>query len=191
MGRTNKTLQGAFTTIAGTSTERGAVEQFITRITEELISDQYSLANPSSNTDAAFAGQYSLANLITEYQIKAKNVEHTVNELALLETLIMQLQTRNSNLDDTKLYFNRKKYLYARCAFYRTTNEVKEVRVILGLISNILPKAEPTQKTLDELSNNKMVMNLAKVTLIEAMDKEIAKTIKNYDILKNNLEYSK
>ncbi len=192
MGRTNKTLQGAFTTIAGTSTERGAVEQFITRITEEQqISDQYSLANSSSDTDAAFAGQYSLANLISEYQIKSKNAEDTVNELALLETLIMQLSTRNSNLDDTKLYFNRKKYVYARCAFYRTTNEVKEIRVILGLVSNIYPKAEPTQKTLDELSNNKMVMNLAKMNLIEAMDKEIAKTIKSYDILKNNLEYSK
>ncbi len=34
-------------------------------------------------------------------------------------------------------------------------------------------------------------MNLAKMNLIEAMDKEIAKTIKSYDILKNNLEYSK
>lgn len=192
MGRTNKTLQGAFTTIAGTSTERGAVEQFITRITEDQqICDQYSLANPYSDTDAAFAGQYSLANLISEYQIKSKNAEDTVNELALLETLIMQLSTRNSNLDDTKLYFNRKKYVYARCAFYRTTNEVKEIRVILGLVSNIIPKAEPTQKTLDELSNNKMVMNLAKMNLIEAMDKEIVKTIKSYDILKNNLEYSK
>lgn len=189
MGRTNKTLQGAFTTIAGTSAERSAVEQFISRITDEQqISDQYSLAN-SPQED--LSGQYSLANLISEYQIKSKNAEDTVNELALLETLIMQLSTRNSNLDDTKLYFNRKKYVYARCAFYRTTNEVKEIRVILGLVSNIYPKAEPTQKTLEELSNNKIVMNLAKMNLIEAMDKEIAKTIKSYDILKNNLEYSK
>lgn len=188
MGRTNKTLQGAFTSIAGTSSERGAIEQFITRITEQQISDQYSLAN-SPQEDPS--GQYSLANLITEYQVKAKNAEQTVNELALLETLIMQLQARASSLDDVKLYFNRKKYVYARCPFYRTSNEVKEVRVIVGLINILYPNAVPNQKTLDELSANKMVINLAKLNIKDAMDREIIITKKTYEFLKNNLEYSK
>ena len=190
MGRTNKTLQGAFTSIAGNNAERSAVEQFISRISvqHQEISSQYSLANPVKEDPS---GQYSLANLITEYQVKAKNAEDSVNELALLETLIMQLHTRNSNLDDTKLYFNRKKYVYARCPFYRANSEVKEIRTILGPISNFDPNGKADQKTLDGISRNKTANLLAKAALVQAMDKEIAATIKSYDILKNNLEYSK
>ena len=191
MGRTNKSLQGAFTSIAGTSTERSAMEQFISRITEqEIIPGQYSLANPS---DEEISDQYSLANLITEYQIKSKNSEPTVNELATIETLIMQLKTRHSNLDDVKLYFNRKKYIYARCPFYRSSSEIHEIRVIIGLISNFItdPK-NATQATLDELAaNNGIFMGLVRLKISEAMDKEIELTKKSYDILKNNLEYSK
>ena len=190
MGRTNKSLQGAFTRITGTETERGAVEQFITRITtqHQEICSQYSLAK-SVKEDPS--GHYSLANLITEYKVKSKNAEDTVNELAVLETLIMQLHTRNSTLDDVKLYFNKKKYVYARCPFYKPNSDVKEIRVILGPISNLDPEGKPNKKTLDALSTNNIVMTLAKATLAEAMDKEIEDTIKTYDILKNILEYSK
>lgn len=185
MGRTNKTLQGAFTLIAGTDSERSAVEQFITRNTAPVDPGlEYSLANSPGGK----SGEYSLAKFMEEYKSVYTKQSFTIDLLAHLETIIMQLRTKLAP-QDVVVYFNKSKYIYARCPFYRMNRDVKEVRVIVAPILKYF-KNGPTKENLEILNNNKEFMQGVYQKIADAMDLEIQESVNSYNILKNNLEYS-
>lgn len=185
MGRTNKTLQGAFTLIAGTASERSAVEQFITRNASAADPGlEYSLAN----SPAEPAAQYSLAKFLDEYKSEYSKQSFTIELLAQLETIIMQIKAR-TDMTDVVVYFNKSKYIYARCPFYRSDRDIKEIRVIISPILKYF-KDGPTKENLESLNNNKEFMDIVYGKIADVMDTEIDESIRNYNILKNNLEYS-
>jgi hypothetical protein len=184
MGRTNKSLQGAFTSIAGSIKEKTAYEQFLDRF---RMPDEYCLA---SSSPSAAPAKYSLAKLLADYKERTEAIAAPVSEMAHLEALIMQVSAKDK-MDDIIIYFNKQKYVYARCPFYRTEHDVKELRVIIGPIKNYIPDGEATPANLEKLNNDDSFMTIAKQFLTAAMNREINETIKSYDILKNNLEYSK
>lgn len=186
MGRTNKTLQGAFTQIAGNEWERSAVDQFINR--NDAGSPEpgiYSLANPEG--DAALI-KLSLASFINQYKHESAKHVTTIQELAQLEVIIMQIKAR-IDMKDVTVYFNKNKYIYARCPFYRNDKDVKEMRVIIDPIRKYFDNG-PTPDNLKSLENNPEFMEMVINKLGTAMDEEIERSMKTYDILKNNLEYS-
>lgn len=97
-----------------------------------------------------------------------------MEKLALLEEIIMQLRSKE-NLDDIKFSLVRE-YIYARCPFYRRNKTAKEIRVI---VDNI----EFWEKYIDNLNDNKDIMNKAKTKLVKAMEKEIEENISIFKAL--------
>ena len=177
MGRTNKTLQGAFINIAGTDKERSLVEQFLTRNADAAVHCGISLANsPAQNQ----TGQYSLAKFMAQYKTIAAELNPQVQLLARLETVILQLSAK-ANLKDIILYFNKGKYIYARCPFYRFNNEVNEIRTIVGLASNYLKSDSP----LESLYDDENFMSTVKEKITSIMDQEIVASIEEYDMVRN------
>ena len=171
MGRNNKALQGAFTSIVGNTKERSAVEQFISR-----------------HTGSDLPGEYSLAKYVNQYKALTAENHAAVEAMALLETIIMQLKAR-MEMKDITIYFNRKKYIYARCPFFKIDREVKEIRVCVEPIAAYFDNG-PAQENLAILMVHDEFMKKAYDKVAEAMDVEIKNSVKIYDILKNNLEYS-
>lgn len=171
MGRNNKTLQGAFTSILGNSSERSSIEQFITR-----------------HTGSDLPGEYPLAKYLNHYKLLTAEYSVGVDIMGQLETIIMQLKAR-IDMQDIVIYFNRKKYIYARCPFYRSDKEVKEIRVCIEPIAYYFDDG-PTQENLVKLMVHDDFMKKVYDKVAEAMDAEIKNSVKIYDILKNNLEYS-
>jgi hypothetical protein len=186
MGRNNKTLQGAFTSILGNSSERSSIEQFITRHTGP---GEYPLAKSLPGSESDLPGQYPLAKYLNHYKILTAEYSVGVDIMAQLETIIMQLKAR-IDMQDIAIYFNRKKYIYARCPFFRSDKEVKEIRVCVEPIAYYFNDG-PTQENLAKLMVHDEFMKKAYDKVAEAMDAEIKNSVKIYDILKNNLEYSK
>ena len=189
MGRNNKTLQGAFTSILGNSSERSAIEQFITRHTGSDLPGEYSLAKNLPGAEADLPGRYPLAKYINHYKILYAENAAAVDAMAQLETIIMQFKAR-IDMQDIAIYFNRKKYIYARCPFFRSDRDVKEIRVCVEPIAYYFSDG-PTQENLAKLMVHDDFMKKAYDKVAEAMDQEIKNSVKIYDILKNNLEYSK
>lgn len=188
MGRNNKLLEGAFTSIAGTAAERSAVEQFISQHAARQIPDEYSLAKNATDAAQQITGEYPLANYVNEYKKLTAENANTIQVLAHLETIIMQLSAR-IEMKDIKIYFNKGKYIYARCPFFRSNRDVNEIRVIVEPISNYFDDG-PSDENLRILMVHDKFMKKAYNKIIEAMDEEIKNSVKIYDILKNNLEYS-
>jgi len=149
MGRVNKTIEGVFTNIVGSSKEISAYQQFI------------------NNGDKS---KYSKdANeLIDEYSKLVNKHKSTFQQLASLEEIIMQMRIRE-DLDDIKFSLVRE-YIYARSPFYRNDKKAKDVRVIVDKIE-FYPDA--MEKGVDILMNNKDFVVKAKEKLGQAMDSEI------------------
>ena len=173
MGRTNKTLQGAFTKICGSTKTKSSIEQFLERF---RISGEYCLAKESRDGIT----EYSVARLIEDYKQRVNEATPQVHILAKLETMIMQLKSR-SDINDITLYFNKGKYIYARCPFYRSDNDINEIRTIIGLSSQYLTPGQ----TIDDLYNNQEFMAMVKNKIAELMEEEIFNSADEFELLKH------
>ena len=87
-----------------------------------------------------------------------------------METIIMQMRSRD-NLDVNDIKFNVvREYLYARIPFYRNDKDGKDIRVIVGLARNLHGKED--------------VVDIAKDLLISAMNNHINENIEKLKNLK-------
>jgi hypothetical protein len=153
MGRVNKTIDGVFTDIVGTSTELSSYDQFI----------KHGEGNKFSKELDGLVDVYK--KLITEHK-------STFELLASLEEIIMQMRIRE-NLSDIKLSQVRE-YVYARTPFYRKDRKSKDVRVIVGNLE-FYPQVTDD---IDVLLEDVEFVNKAKTKLIAAMDSEIEENIR-------------
>jgi len=123
MGRLNKTTEGVFVNIVGTSKERSSYDQFITR-------------------------------------------SHGLQIRAL------------TNMKDTiKLYTVRDTYVYGRCPFFRSDNDINEVRVLIDPIDLYFPDGTAD---LEMLSGNQLFMMKAYDKVSAVMLTEIVENVNNY-----------
>lgn len=153
MGRVNKATEGVFVDIVGDKKTISSYDLFLQN--EGAITKQMK----------PFVDQYK--SIIAKTKVE-------MEKLALLEEIIMQLRSKE-NLDDIKFSLVRE-YIYARCPFYRRNKTAKEIRVI---VDNI----EFWEKYIDNLNDNKDIMNKAKTKLVKAMEKEIAENISIFKAL--------
>lgn len=145
MGRFNATIDGVFTDLV----EVGQIPSY----------DKF------VNYGNDMKQSRELKKFTTEYKNLVKMFGPTIEKLATLEEIIMQMRSKES-MEDVKLSLVRD-YLYARCSFYRRGKLSKDIRVIVD-------KAEFWEYTnIDELSNNKEFMDKAMGKLTKAMDSEI------------------
>jgi len=158
MGRFNATIDGVFTDLV----EVGQVPSY-----EKFI-----------NYGNDIKPSRELKKITTEYKNLTKMFGPTVEKLATMEEIIMQMRSKE-NIDEIRLSIVRD-YLYARCSFYRRGKLSKDIRVIVD-------KAEFWEdKTVDELLSNKEFMEKATSKLTKAMDGEIKNNIHEYTKMLEN-----
>ena len=161
MGRVNKTIEGVFTNIVGTSSEISTYNQFINQGEDLNISKE-------------------LQDLTDTYVKLVNEHKNTFEQLASLEEIIMQMRIKE-NLDDIKLSLVRE-YIYARTPFYRKDKKAKDVRVIVDKI-----EFHPEVGTnIEILIGNEDFMARAKEKLTSAMDSEIKENIRLLKQMLNN-----
>ena len=154
MGRVNKTIDGVFVDIVGTGSRIGRYDEFI-------------------NDGTKLKQSKELKTLVNQYQTLINKHKDSFKTLSDLEEVIMQMRVKE-NLKDVKLTILRE-YIYARCTFFRTSTQVKDIRVIVGLTTTL-------GDDLTKLSKNKKFMDTARIKLQEAMDKEIQSSLSNIKI---------
>lgn len=157
MGRINKTIDGVFIDIVGTTEEISSYERFL---------------NQGKNLKSS----KGLKNITKLYEKMIKDNKDRFEKLASLEEIIMQMRIRE-NLAGIKLSLVRE-YVYARVPFYRVGKKSKDVRVIVDKV-DMYPGAE---ENLNILSGNKEFMDKAKTKLLEAIDNEITENLAKYGL---------
>jgi hypothetical protein len=158
MGRFNATIDGVFTDLV----EVGQVPSY-----EKFI-----------NYGNDIKPSRELKKITTEYKNLVKVFGPTVENLATMEEIIMQMRSKE-NIDEIRLSIVRD-YLYARCSFFRRGKLSKDIRVIVD-------KAEFwEEKTVDELLLNKEFMDKATSKLTKAMEGEIQNSVYEYNKMLEN-----
>lgn len=148
MGRVNKFTDGVFTDIVASNKR---VSEF-----EIFINVQDTLKKPKGD----------LKQFLSEYTKLTKQNTVTINRLASLEDVIMQIRTKeNLSSNDIKLNVVRE-YIYARTTFHRKDTTTDDIRVIVG-------QTNEYGTDVNILSGNKTFMELAKNKLTSAMDEII------------------
>lgn len=153
MGRFNQTIDGVFTDLV----EVGQIPSY----------DKF--VNYGNDIKVS----KDLKKFTTEYKNTVKVFGPTIEKLATLEEIIMQMRAKES-VDEIKLSLVRD-YLYARCSFFRRDKLSKDIRVIVD-------KSEfwPTENV-DTLLENKDFMDKAVSKLTRAMETEIKNNIHMYN----------
>jgi hypothetical protein len=153
MGRFNQTIDGVFTDLV----EVGQIPSY----------DKF--VNYGNDIKVS----KDLKKFTTEYKNTVKVFGPTIEKLATLEEIIMQMRAKET-VDEIKLSLVRD-YLYARCSFFRRDKLSKDIRVIVD-------KSEfwPTDNV-DTLLTNKDFMDKAVSKLTRAMDTEIKNNIHAYN----------
>lgn len=152
MGRFNQTIDGVFTDLV----EVGQIPSY-----DKFVNYGNDI-KPSKD----------LKKFTTEYKNLVKVFGPTVEKLATLEEIIMQMRAKET-VEDVKLSIVRD-YLYARCSFFRRGKLSKDIRVIVD-------KAEFWEaKTIEDLANNKDFMDKAISKLTKAMETEIKNNVYEY-----------
>jgi len=113
MGRVNKTIEGVFIDIVGSSSELSSYDQFINHGDGKKYSKE-------------------LEELTALYKKEVTKSKVMFEKLASLEEIIIQMRIRE-DLSDIKLTQVRE-YIYARTPFYRKDKKSKDVRVIVDKV---------------------------------------------------------
>lgn len=156
MGRVNKTIDGVFIDIVGSSEEISSYERFL-------------------NNGKNIKGK-EVKNITKIYEKMVKDNKDRFEKLASLEEIIIQMRIRET-MNDIKLSLVRD-YIYARVPFYRKDRKSKDVRVIVDKV-DMYPGSE---KDVNILSGNPEFMERAKKKLIEAIDDEIKQNLTAYGL---------
>jgi hypothetical protein len=152
MGRVNKFTDGVFVDIVGNEKEKPSYDRFL-----DL---QSSLVNTKKD----------LKSYLSRYKKKITENHPLFEELALVETIIMQMRSRdNLKTSDIKMNIVRE-YIYARIPFHRNDKEGKDIRVIIGLTE--IHGTDP-----HNLSGNNLLLDVAKEKLTLAMENHIQENI--------------
>ena len=119
MGKLNN---GVFLKVTGNQEQRPQWEQFIT-------DDHGTDLHP----------EIGLARFVEVYKDRITSVKTNIQELADLEVIILQIRSLSMLVGNVKLYTVKDKYIYARTNFYRTDNEINELRVLIDPIDLYFP----------------------------------------------------
>ena len=119
MGKLNN---GVFLKVTGNQEQRPQWEQFIT-------DDHGTDLHP----------EIGLARFVEVYKDRITSMKTDIQELADLEVIILQIRALSMLVGNVKLYTVKDKYIYARTNFYRTDNDINELRVLIDPIDLYFP----------------------------------------------------
>lgn len=148
MGKLNN---GVFLKVVG---DRETIPQW-----EQFITDDGTDLNPENG----------LAKFLESYKIKVTEIKTDLQQLADLEVIILQARALSNLFGNVKLYTVKDKYIYARTNFYRTDNNINELRVLIDPIDLYFPNGttvdpdilfgndEFMKKVYDKLTDSMMI----------------------------------
>ena len=119
MGKLNN---GVFLKVTGDQEQRPMWEQFIT-------DDQGTDLHP----------EIGLAKFVELYKERVTSMKTDIQELSDLEVIILQIRSLSILVGNVKLYTVKDKYIYARTNFYRSDNEINELRILIDPIDLYFP----------------------------------------------------
>jgi len=160
MGRVNKSTEGVFVNIVGSSSEISKYQQFLHRSPSTILSGKYQ-------------------GLMTAYSNKCSVIKMDLQQLAELEVIMMQIRSL-SEIEGNIVWFQmRNKYVYARCPFFRTDQPINEMRCLIDNIEFYFD--DPRDLDLSILSGNPEFVQKTVDKLSSKMDEEITENIRNYE----------
>lgn len=160
MGRVNKSTEGVFVNIVGSSSEISKYQQFLHR-------------SPSTISSGKYQG------LLTAYSNKCSVIKMDLEQLSQLEVIIMQIRSKEE-IDGNIVWFTmRNKYVYARCPFFRTDQSINEVRCLIDNLEFYF--TDVNDPDLSILSGNPEFVQKTKEKLFAKMDEEINENIRDYE----------
>jgi len=159
MNRNLKHVNGVFTEIVGTNKQLSEFERFLNDGPTKM-----------SPVLSKMTGTYK--NIVTKWKTQFETV-------SLLEETILQLRAKE-NIKEIKLSIVRGDYIYARSPFFRKGTSTKDVRVIVGRITE-------DGDDLNLLEKDIQFMESAKRSIQVAMDKQIAENRNELTKLMNNV----
>ena len=148
MGKLNN---GVFLKVVG---DRETIPQW-----EQFITDDGTDSNPENG----------LAKFLESYKIKVTEIKTDLQQLADLEVIVLQARALSNLFGNVKLYTVKDKYIYARTNFYRTDNNINELRVLIDPIDLHFPEGTTVdpdilfgnedfmRKVYDKLSDSMMI----------------------------------
>ena len=119
MGKLNN---GVFLKVMGNQEQRPQWEQFMTE-------DHGTDLHP----------EIGLARFVEVYKDRITSMKTNIQELADLEVIVLQIRALSMLVGNVKLYTVKDKYIYARVNFYRTDNDINELRVLIDPIDLYFP----------------------------------------------------
>ena len=160
MGRVNKSTEGVFVNIVGSTSEISKYEQFLHR-------------SPSTKLSGKYHG------LMTANSNKCSVIKMDLQQLAEFEVIMMQIRSL-SEIEGNIVWFQmRNKYVYARCPFFRTDQSINEMRCLIDNIEFYFD--DPQKLDLSILSGNPEFVQKTVDKLSSKMDEEITENIRNYE----------
>jgi len=160
MGRVNKSTEGVFVNIVGSSSEISKYQQFLHRSPSTILSGKYQ-------------------GLMTAYSNKCSVIKMDLQQLAELEVIMMQIRSKEEIAGNIVWFQMRNKYVYARCPFFRTDQSINEMRCLIDNIEFYFD--DPQELDLSILSGNPEFVQKTVDKLSSKMDEEINENIRNYE----------
>jgi hypothetical protein len=157
MGKLNN---GVFLKVTGNQEQRPLWEQFIT-------DDQETDLHP----------EIGLARFLEVYKERITSMKVGIQELADLEVIILQIRSLSNLFGNVKLYTVKDRYIYARTNFYRTDNEINELRILIDPIDLYFPNGTVD---LEILFGNVSFMNRVYYKLRTSMLETIIENVDNF-----------
>ena len=160
MGRVNKSTEGVFVNIVGSTSEISKYQQFLHRSPSTILSGKYH-------------------GLMTAYSNKCSVIKMDLQQLAELEVIMMQIRSKEEIAGNIVWFQMRNKYVYARCPFFRTDQSINEMRCLIDNIEFYFD--DPQELDLSILSGNPEFVQKTVDKLSSKMDEEINENIRNYE----------
>ena len=161
-----KLSSGVFLKVTGNQEQRPQWEQF-------MIDDHGTDLHP----------EIGLARFEQLYKERVTGMKSNLQELADLEVIILQIRALSNLIGNVKLYTVKDKYIYARFNFYRTDNNINELRVLIDPIDLhfTVGAADP-----EMLLGNEDFMNKVYYKLRMSMLATIIENVENFTKIYSN-----
>jgi hypothetical protein len=163
MGKLNN---GVFLKVTGNQEQRPQWEQFIT-------DDQGTDLHP----------EIGLARFVEVYKERITSMKVDIQELADLEVIVLQIRALSNLFGNVKLYTVKDRYIYARTNFYRTDNEINELRILIDPIDLYFPNGTVD---LEILFGNEDFMKKVYYKLRTSMLETIIENVDNFTKIYSN-----
>ena len=155
-----KLSSGVFLKVTGNQEQRPQWEQF-------MIDDHGTDLHP----------EIGLARFEQLYKERITGMKSDLQELADLEVIILQIRALSNLIGNVKLYTVKDKYIYARFNFYRTDNNINELRVLIDPIDLHFPIGTVDPEI---LFGNEVFMNKVYYKLRMSMLATIIENVENF-----------